>query len=276
MNIDVDGCRVHLRTWGDAELPPLVLVHCAGAHSGWWDHIAPFFARTHRVIAPDLSGHGDSGRRSEYSVRAWAQEVIAVAGSPGTDAAPRPTVVGHSLGGRVAAAAAEEHGHRLDSIVVVDLPLSSLAPVPAMLHEGVDRNSLRTKPELLTTFLDMSLQETNLPYIGHHIASESVHKSLGRSTWKLDPATLRYHRDEPILTGVDMLEDLAAEIPCRLGYLRCAAGMVPDSMAASIRKILQLRGPFVELAEASHYPMLDQPLPLVAALRTLLEMWSIS
>lgn len=61
--IDFEGCRIHLRTWGDPENPPLVFVHGGAAHSGWWDHIAPFFTRTHRVIAPDVSGHGDSGTR---------------------------------------------------------------------------------------------------------------------------------------------------------------------------------------------------------------------
>src|ERR1700721_2676799 len=58
-DVEVDGCRIHLRVWGDEEQPPVVLVHGGGAHSGWWDHIAPFFSRTHRVIAHDLSGHGD-------------------------------------------------------------------------------------------------------------------------------------------------------------------------------------------------------------------------
>src|ERR1700738_1571930 len=43
-DIDVAGCRIHLRAWGSREQPPLVLVHGGGAHSGWWDHIAPFFS----------------------------------------------------------------------------------------------------------------------------------------------------------------------------------------------------------------------------------------
>jgi hypothetical protein len=51
---------------------------------------------------------------------------------------------------------------------------------------------------------------------------------------------------------------------------------VPPAMAEQIRSILQLRGPFIDLAEAGHHPMLDQPLPLVSALRVLLEFWSIT
>jgi hypothetical protein len=51
------------------------------------------------------------------------------------------------------------------------------------------------------------------------------------------------------------------------------AGLAPPDMRDHIRSILQLRGPFVELAEAGRHPMLDQPLPLVATLRMLLAMW---
>ena len=77
-------------------------------------------------------------------------------------------------------------------------------------------------------------------------------------------------------TEQELLEDMMGQMPCRLGYLRCEAGLVPPAMADQIRSILQLRGPFIELAQAGHHPMLDQPLPLVSTLRTLLEVWSIT
>jgi len=72
------------------------------------------------------------------------------------------------------------------------------------------------------------------------------------------------------------METILAQMPCRVAYLHCEAGLVPRAMADQIRTVLQLRGPFVELAQAGHHPMLDQPLPLAATLRTLLEIWSIT
>ncbi|MCV7175208.1 alpha/beta fold hydrolase, partial [Mycolicibacterium sphagni] len=42
--VDVEGCRIHCRAWGERGRPLLVLVHGGGANSAWWDHIAPFFA----------------------------------------------------------------------------------------------------------------------------------------------------------------------------------------------------------------------------------------
>ena len=81
--------------------------------------------------------------------------------------------------------------------------------------------------------------------------------------------------DDEMPTDEEVLEDMMAQMPCRVGYLRCERAGSP-AMADQIRSFLQLRGPFIELAQAGHHPMLDQPLPLVATLRTLLEFWSIT
>ena len=62
---EVDGVPIHYRRWGSTARPGLVLVHGGAAHSGWWDHIAPLLAGEYCVVALDLSGHGDSGRRDQ-------------------------------------------------------------------------------------------------------------------------------------------------------------------------------------------------------------------
>lgn len=94
--------------------------------------------------------------------------------------------------------------------------------------------------------------------------------------WKFDPAIFGGEFLQPTPADEESLESMLTAMRCRVGYLRCEAGLVPPAMAERIRSLLQLRGPFVELAQAGHHPMLDQPLPLVATLRTLLEFWSIT
>jgi pimeloyl-ACP methyl ester carboxylesterase len=251
----------------------VVLVHGGGAHSGWWDHIAPFFSRNHRVIAPDLSGHGDSGTRSAYDLPTWASEVMAASAAAG--ASGRPTIVGHSLGGWVTATAAEHYGEQINSIVVIDSPLRDRAPEEARLRNR-KHTPYRTRNEILARFTAVPSQEVILPYIRQHIAAESIRRTGTGWTWKFDPAIFGGQLVAPTPDDQEVLENMLAEMPCRIGYLRCAAGLVPPATAEQIRSILQLRGPFVELAEAGHHPMLDQPLPLVATLRTLLEFWSIT
>ena len=273
--IEVEGCRINLRTWGNADNPLLVLVHGGGAHSGWWDHIAPFFAHTHRVVAPDLSGHGDSGTRSSYSESMWAREVLAASAAAGSSS--RPTIVGHSMGGWVAATAAMRHGSQIDSILVIDSPLRDRAPEEERLsNRRRDAPGYRTEAEIVARFRAVPTQDVTLPFIDHHIAGESVRETENGWVWKFDPEIFGGLLREQTPAEQETMEHTFARIPCRVGYLRCENGLVPPEMAEQIRSMLQLRGPFVELAEAGHHPMLDQPLPLVATIRTLLEFWSIT
>jgi pimeloyl-ACP methyl ester carboxylesterase len=275
LHVEVDGCRIHMRAWGRRELPPLVLVHGGGAHSGWWDHIAPLFSRTHRVVAPDLSGHGESGTRTSYHLGTWAREVIAA--STVTQSWGRPTVVGHSLGGWVTARAAQHYGEHIDSIVVVDSPPRDHAPEEALLSARQQRAvAYRSRAEIIARFTPLPAQETVLPYVKDHIAAESVRRTLKGWSWKFDPAIFSAPLLDEGPSGQETLERVLAEIPCRIGYLRSERGLVSPEVCDHIRSVMQLRGPFVELAAAGHHPMLDQPLPLVATLRTLLEMWSIT
>lgn len=274
-DIEVDGCRIHLRLWGRTGQPPLVFVHGGGAHSGWWDHVAPFFSHSHRVIAPDLSGHGDSGTRSAYHLSTWAREVLAAS----MHAAParRPVIVGHSLGGWVTARAAQHYGRQIDSIVVVDSPLRGHAPEESRLRHRKRREfGYRTKGEILARFNPVPSQAIVLPYVAQHIAAASIRRTLKGWFWKFDPEVFSSPALEEESEDQEMMERMLAEMPCRVGYLRCADGLVPQGMGDLIRSVLQLRGPFVELAEAGHHPMLDQPLPLVATLRAMLEMWSLT
>ncbi|TDO08993.1 pimeloyl-ACP methyl ester carboxylesterase [Mycobacterium sp. BK086] len=272
--IDVDDCRIHLRAWGSRDLPPLLFVHGGAAHSGWWDHIAPFFTQTHRVIAPDLSGHGDSGTRPEYRPSTWAREVLAAAQAEGPSG--RPTIVGHSMGGSVASAAAGHYGEQIDSIVVIDSPLRDEAPEEERLRDRKHHShGYRSKDEILERFTPVPAQSVVLPYIWSHIADQSIRRTPEGWFWKFDPAIFHVRMGR-VPADEEKLDRAMAEMRCRIGYIRSEAGLVSPEMAERIRSMLQLRGPFVELAEAGHHPMLDQPLALVATIRTLLEMWSIT
>src|SRR5690242_19994227 len=91
----VDGAAIAYRMWGDPAHRSIVLVHGGAAHSRWWDHIAPLLTSGWRVVAVDLSGHGDSDRRDRYSLDTWAREVLAVVARAGTAAAS--VVIGHSM-----------------------------------------------------------------------------------------------------------------------------------------------------------------------------------
>src|SRR5215218_8318144 len=93
--VDVGGGSVHYLAWGDPGRRGLVFVHGGGAHAHWWTHVAATFSRRYRVLAVDLSGHGDSDHRDTYSLEQWTDEVVAVAEQGGV--AGLPVIVGHSM-----------------------------------------------------------------------------------------------------------------------------------------------------------------------------------
>jgi len=108
---------------------PVVLLHGPGEFAAKWRRVLPDLVTTHRVVAPDLPGHGVSkvthGRLDVERVLAWLGELI-----ERTCAAP-PTLVGHVLGGAIAARFASRHGERLARLVLVDtLGLAPFRPAP--------------------------------------------------------------------------------------------------------------------------------------------------
>jgi pimeloyl-ACP methyl ester carboxylesterase len=94
---DVKGVRMRYFVGGGG--PPIVLVHGLGGAASNWTELAPLLARRHRLLVPDLPGHGGSSALPAVSgLEPYADRVALVAEREGMLPAP---VVGHSLGGMV-------------------------------------------------------------------------------------------------------------------------------------------------------------------------------
>ena len=262
LDTEVDGARVHLRCWGPPDTPGLVLVHGGAAHSAWWDHIGPFLAAG-RVVALDLSGHGDSDRRPAYDLEIWAREVLGAA-EAGRIAGP-PLVIGHSMGGWIAATVGARYGHEAGGVVIVDSPLDSQPPEEARMRRDRGLRRYPDRAAILDRFVTIPPQEVE-PYIHRHIAEQSVRETDGAWTWKFDPAAFA----ERVL-----LREVLPAIKCRAAFFRSEFGLLPPSKVDDLAALLGPRVPMVELPDAGHHPMLDQPLALVTALRMLIRQWAV-
>lgn len=109
--------------------PPLVLLHGPGEFAAKWMRVIPDLVKSHRVVAPDLPGHGatdvDGADLDADRLAAWLGELIE------RTCTSRPVVVGHVLGGAIAARFAVDHGDRLRQLVLVDtLGLGRFRPAP--------------------------------------------------------------------------------------------------------------------------------------------------
>ncbi len=118
--------------------PALLLIHGIGDSSDTWRPVLDRLSRNYTVIAPDLLGHGRSEKpRADYTVTGYANGMRDLLSVLEID---RATVVGHSLGGGVAAQFSYQFPERCERLVLVGSggvgrsvsPLLRLAAIPGV------------------------------------------------------------------------------------------------------------------------------------------------
>ncbi len=273
IEVDVDGCRIHALACGPENARGLVFVHGGGAHAHWWTHVAATFSSEFRVLALDLSGHGDSGHRPAYSLEQWTDEVMAVA-DHGQIEGP-PVIIGHSMGGMVTIATAARHGGRVSGAIIGDSPVTEPAPEIGAyrLREAFGRPRVYpTVDEAVAHFRTVPSQPHYLDYVVDHVARRSVRPVTGGFQWKFDRNVFAQFGSG--IRGVAL--PYLSQVRCRLALLRSEHGLVTEDIGRFMYDELGRVTPVIEIPEAGHHAMLDEPLILLTAVRTLLADWDHS
>jgi pimeloyl-ACP methyl ester carboxylesterase len=138
--------------------PPVLLLHGQGEFAAVWTRVVPGLVKTHRVIVPDLPGHGASevtdGSLDTSTVLTWLDELIEATCDS------KPVLAGHLMGGAIAVRYAVDHSDRLAQLVLVDtLGLGWFRPAPSFalpMMSFVARPTPRSRDRLFDRcFLDM-------------------------------------------------------------------------------------------------------------------------
>ena len=114
-DIEIDGHSVHVVDSG-GDKPPLLFIHGLGGVWQNWLLNLPAFMDTHRVVAFDLPGFGESETASEESIPAFARTADRLCAELGIDC---PVVIGNSMGGFVGAELAVSFPTRVEKLVLV-------------------------------------------------------------------------------------------------------------------------------------------------------------
>jgi len=121
------GAQIHYVEAGSG--PPLVLMHKLGGFVADWRHVVPALAKTHRVIAIDSPGHGDSKveGRPPYllSLKESAATILTALDEMGVD---KFAIVGNSLGGCIAVCMAALWPERVTHLGLLSVALYPVIP----------------------------------------------------------------------------------------------------------------------------------------------------
>ena len=223
--------------------PAIVLVHGLGSSAAHWLPTARILARRHRVVLVDLPGHGVSAMLEPFSLERAVQALdAALAGS-----SREPVVlVGHSLGGLVAAAEACDHPERVRALVLVETALRPQA-------EGEERRSVLEA-------LDHDYQGTLHRAYAAFGRDSAQGEALYREVAAMDPAVVK-----PWIRLA-----YATDLSARVARLRCPllAVLAPRSWpkgepwvetAAALGYGAVPRVRAVRLDGCGHFVMLDRP-----------------
>ena len=97
---------------------PLLLLHGLADHAQVWSSLGDYLAQRYHIVAPDLRGHGESGKPlSGYTFEDIIADLEALMEHLGWSAA---NVVGHSWTGKLALIWVRQHPERFHSLILVD------------------------------------------------------------------------------------------------------------------------------------------------------------
>jgi pimeloyl-ACP methyl ester carboxylesterase len=276
--VEVAGCPIHYLSWGDPALPGLLLVPGTGGHAHWFAHVGPLLADQFHVVAMDMGGAGDSGRRPAYSAALIVEEIMGVCADSGMLAAAVPPVIlGHSLSGQFTLQAAMAKGEAFLGVIVLDgLRHGVLEKDPAVKTAREGRATTgrpqRLYPDRETAVARFRLTpDPGIPietdYVLAHIAEHSVQATEGGWTWKHD-------RSQSHMWIVDLdLKNKIAALPCRVAAIYGETShLVGESLIADLTEATGGTVPFV-IPGTSHFPMIDSPLAFVAAVKGVALSW---
>lgn len=159
--------------------PPVILLHSAGEFAALWARVLPDLVTTHRVVVPDLPGHGASplaGEPRPEQLLEWLAELI-------EQTCPQaPSLVGHGLGGALAARFATGHSRRIDRLVLVDsLGLAAFEPVPSFaraLNGFLQQPTEETRDGLFAQcFVDIDRLRADVADWWQHVAAYALNRA---------------------------------------------------------------------------------------------------
>ena len=183
-----------------------------------------------------------------------------------------PILIGHSMGGFVCISTAAQYGDRLAGAIILDSPVRRPDPESVEGFRGKAFRNPKTYPTIEAARERYRLvpdQPCANTFIVDYIASHSMKPVEGGYTWKFDPRIFQNLKPRA-------MHEILPEVRCRVALFRAEYGLVDPETGDYMYELLGRTAPVIEIPDAYHHLMLDQPLAVIAGLRAILADWEHS
>jgi 3-oxoadipate enol-lactonase/4-carboxymuconolactone decarboxylase len=249
MFIEIGGLATHVEVGGPQQGEAVLMLHSLGTDLHVWDPQAAALARAHRVIRPDLRGHGlTEAPAGDYTMALLAQDGLRLLDALGVK---RAHVCGVSIGGRIAMEMAAAAPDRVSSLVLCDTALEFRPP--EMWQQRMDAVARGGMAAVADAVMERWVLDQSLP----------SSKGLRRMLLRTDPAGYAG-------CAAALRDTRASDVA---GRVRCAATVVvgdkdastPPSAAEAVRDAIP-GSEMVTIADAAHIPTFEREAAVTRAL----------
>jgi pimeloyl-ACP methyl ester carboxylesterase len=246
-----DGLSLHFEESGVGE--PVLLLHGLGSSGRDWELVAPGLAAHHRVIIPDVRGHGRSDKpEGPYGVPLFARDIATFCERLGLTGVH---VVGLSMGGMIGFQLAVDRPELVRSLTIVN---SGPDMVPRTLRM---RLMFATRVLLLKTLGPRGLARLLAPKLFPKPEQAELRRRVEEAIGANEPGV--YQRATRGLIGWSVLERLK-EISCPVLVLASDRDYTPLSAKKAYVDLLA-DARLQVLTDSGHAALMDQPGQLIQA-----------
>lgn len=253
-----DGIRLHHLQYGSGE-PAIVILPGITSPAITWEFVAEQLATDARVVVLDIRGRGLSDQPADdFSLARYAADAAAVIASLGLE---RPVVLGHSMGGRIAAALGALHPDAVGALIVADPPLTGPGrkPYPTSLESFRDQLHAAyagTTADEVRGFYprwsdrELEIRAEWLPTCDEHAVAETwrnFHTEDFFESWRalVAPLLFIYGMESQVVSPEGLAEVLEANPAAEAVGISEAGHMIPwenlDDFIAAVRAFLAQR-----------------------------------
>ena len=231
--------------------PPLIVLHGLFGSGRNWTSVAKRLAASRRVFTLDLRNHGASPWAETMSYQDMAEDVRGFIAAHGLG---RVTVMGHSMGGKVAMTAALLYPELVEKLVVVDIapvdnPPTLLAYVRAM--REVDLTKVTRRSEVDAQLAPVIQDASERQFLVQNLATEN-----GKLVWRLNLEAIE--RNFPDIIGFPEMRPGQVYAGPALFVAGRRSTYVKPEHAEPIRGLFP-RAEVVRIPDAGHWVHAERP-----------------